>query len=104
MPDHLHLLVAGISEASDFRSFMKAFKQDTGFSYRQRCQEALWQHGYHERILRDDEATAAVVRYILENPIRAGLARRLGEYPFAGSAVYDWPALFSAWEDNGRQT
>ena len=55
-----------------------------------------------DRILRDDEATLAVVRYILENPIRAGLAKELGEWPSAGSHVYTWAQLLSAWDD--RQT
>jgi hypothetical protein len=41
------------------------------------------------------------VRYILENPIRAGLAKKLGEYPFAGSDVYDLPALLTAWDPVG---
>jgi hypothetical protein len=53
---------------------------------------------YHERVLRNDEATEAVVRYVLENPIRARLSKELGEYPFAGSAKYDLDALKTAWE------
>ena len=39
------------------------------------------------------------VRYILENPIRAGLTRELGEYRFAGSEVYDLEGLLTAWEN-----
>jgi putative transposase len=85
MPDHLHVLVAGESDQSNFQEFVKRFKQMSGFRHRREERAVLWQSGYHERILRGDEATDAVVRYILENPIRAGLARALGEYPFAGS-------------------
>jgi putative transposase len=103
MPDHLHLLVAGGSERSDLCSLVKAFKQATGFSHRRCTGDALWQHGYHERILRDDEHTWTVARYILENPIRAGLAVRLGDYPFAGSDEYDWPALLSTWDRQRRR-
>jgi REP element-mobilizing transposase RayT len=98
MPDHAHVLVEANSEGSDFLKFVKRFKQTTGFQYRQETEQALWQPGYHERVLRDDEATETVVRYILENPIRARLAVRLGEYPFAGSAVYDLGELLTAWE------
>lgn len=98
MPDHLHVLLIGESEDADLCACVKRFKQLTGFAYKQLHQNRLWQHGYHERVLRDDEATLAVVRYILENPVRAGLAGRLGEYPFAGSDVYSWPDLLSAWE------
>ena len=48
-----------------------------------------------------DQATDDVIRYILENPIRAGLAAKFGEYPYAGSGVYRMSDLAEAWE---RQT
>lgn len=98
MPDHLHALVEAVSEQSDFPAFVKRFKQITGFTHRRDLGQALWQHGYHERILRNDEASEAVARYILANPIRAGLAREIGEYPFAGSGVYDLSGLRTAWD------
>ena len=101
MPDHLHLLVGANSEDADMRAFVKRFKQLTGFAYKKTHTSPLWQPGYHDRILRDDEATEAAVRYVLGNPIRAGLSRTIGEYPFAGSDVYDLSALLTAWE---RQT
>jgi putative transposase len=98
MPDHLHALVEAVSEQSDFSAFVRRFKQMTGFAYRRDVGLPLWQPGYHERILRNDEASEAVVRYILENPIRAGLAREIGEYRFAASGVYDLIELKTAWD------
>jgi len=98
MPDHLHALVEATSERADFPALVKRFKQMTGFAYRQQTGQPLWQPGYHDRVLRDDEATEAVVRYVLENPVRAGLSKALGEYPFAGSGVYDLNGLLTAWE------
>jgi REP element-mobilizing transposase RayT len=98
MPDHLHVLVEAQSERADFRAFVKRFKQTTGFMFRQERRQSLWQPGYHDRVLRDDEATEAVIRHILENPIRAHMAARLGEYPFAGSGMYDLEELLTAWE------
>jgi putative transposase len=98
MPDHLHALVEARSEQSDFQAFVKRFKQTTGFRHRQLTTHALWQPGFHERVLRNDEASPSVVRYILENPIRAGLAKEIGEYPFAGSGVYDLASLKTAWD------
>ena len=98
MPDHVHLLACAQSEASDLPQFVKHAKQITGFSYRQATGRRLWQLGYHDRILRDDEATLTVAKYILENPIRAGLAKALGEWPLAGSSVYTWPELLTLWE------
>ena len=38
---------------------------------------------------RDDESSQRSVRYVLENPVRAGLVRDPSEYPFIGSSVFD---------------
>jgi putative transposase len=98
MPDHVHLLVYGTTEAADVCAFVIDFKRITGFEYRQRHGRHLWQPGYFDRVLRDDESTEAVARYVLENPIRAGLASRLGEYGLAGSDMYDLSGLLTAWD------
>ena len=98
MPDHAHVLAQAESEPSDFPAFVKRFKHTTGFAYRREAGQPLWQPGYHERVLRNDEITEAVVRYILENPIRAHLSTNLGEYPFAGSGKYDLETLKTAWD------
>jgi REP-associated tyrosine transposase len=98
MPDHVHILVCGVSLQADLPAFMTHFKKITGFNYSQRFKRRLWQPGYHDRILRDDESTEGVARYILENPVRAGLARQIGKYPNAGSDLYDLRALLTAWD------
>jgi putative transposase len=98
MPDHVHVLVYGTSERSELPVFIARYKQLTGFQFRRQVGRGLWQPGYYERILRDNESTTLVARYILGNPVRAGLAKCIGEYPFAGSDVYDVPALASAWD------
>jgi len=98
MPDHVHLLASAQAEASDLTLLMKHAKQITGFNYRQSTGRSLWQPGYYDRILRDDEATLTVAKYILENPVRAGLAKALGEWPLGGSSVYTWSELFALWE------
>ena len=73
MPDHLHVLVVAQSDQADMLSFVKPYKQMTGFAYRRDHDQPLWQPGYHERVLRGDEATEAVVAYILENPADKGV-------------------------------
>jgi REP element-mobilizing transposase RayT len=97
MPDHVHVLLTAERADADLTQFAKQAKQITGFHYRQATNQSLWQPGYHVRILRDEEATLAVARYILENPVRAGLTKALGEWPHAGSGVYTWRELLTAW-------
>ncbi len=47
----------------------------------------MWQRYGFEHVLRGDEPTRIVARYIVGNPIRAGLAERVEDYPFVGSLV-----------------
>ena len=88
MPDHLHLLVTGETADAEFPSFVKLAKQRSGWRYTRNTGHRLWQTGYHERVLRDEEATAEVIRYIIANPVRGGLVVRPCDYPFWGSATY----------------
>src|SRR5437868_4461193 len=99
MPDHVHLLMYGTCAQADLQAFMNHFKKVTGFEYSQRFKRRLWQPGYHDRILRDDESTEATARYILENPVRAGLASQLGAYPYGGSDLYDAEELLTVWDE-----
>ena len=41
----------------------------------------IWQRAFFDHGLRDDEDTAKVARYIVANPLRAGLVTKLGDYP-----------------------
>ena len=96
MPDHLHLLVEGRCVSSDCRRFINRAKQFSGFHYAKAFGHRLWQRYGFERVLRDDEATLSVARYILENPLRAGLVERVEDYPFVGSCVYTLPEILEA--------
>ena len=81
MPDHVHLLVEGLSASSDLKRFAKMAKQRSGGVHRRRSGQRLWQEGYFERVLRDDDDPATIARYIVENPLRAGLE----DYPHVGT-------------------
>ena len=41
----------------------------------------MGQDGYHDHALRQEEDLRAVARYIIANPVRAGLVERIGDYP-----------------------
>jgi putative transposase len=96
MPDHVHLVAEAQSEASDCRQFIKRAKQFSGYYFKQKFGKALWQRYGFEHVLRDDEAALGVARYILENPVRAGLVARVEDYPFVGSTVYPVAEILAA--------
>jgi len=96
MPDHVHFLVQGNSETSDARMLIKLGKQYAGYAYAQKCRHKLWQPWGYERVLRDEEASFTVARYIVENPVRAGLVTAVSDYPFVGSQVYELKDLIAS--------
>jgi REP element-mobilizing transposase RayT len=98
MPDHLHLLIEGTSEDSDLLAFVHVMKQRTAYEYRRSRGATLWQKGYYEHVVRDDEATLDIARYVLANPVRAGLVAEPRDYPFSGSLVFSREQLNELWE------
>ena len=41
----------------------------------------IWQAGYYDHALRIEEDIQTVARYIVANPIRAGLVQKIADYP-----------------------
>lgn len=96
MPDHAHFLVEGLTDQSDFRRFVKRAKRHSGAAYAIRCKKPLWQEGYYERVLRRDTDAREVARYVLWNPVRAGLVSAPTEYPYLGSDVWSVKELLDS--------
>jgi REP-associated tyrosine transposase len=88
MPDHAHLLVEGTAEDSDLRRFAKLAKQRSGAFHKRTTGERLWQDGYFERVLRDDDSGRDCARYIVNNPLRKGLVAMPRDYPHVGSSSW----------------
>ena len=88
MPDHLHAVVEGQVESADLKVFIRRMKQYSGFHFKKNFGQQLWQRYGYEHVIRDDERTENVIRYVLENPIRAGLVQQVHEYPYMGSSHY----------------
>jgi putative transposase len=82
MPDHVHLLAEGVTETADGLRFIARAKQFSGFYYSKQFGKPLWQRYGYEHVLRTDEESLGVAKYILENPVRAGLVRSPQDYEF----------------------
>ena len=88
MPDHVHLFLEGTSEDADLRESVRAWKQRTAYDWKTRTGTRLWQPGFHDRVMREGDDTRQVMRYIVENPVRARLVTTAREYPWSGSSRY----------------
>jgi hypothetical protein len=86
-------VVEGQTQTSDLRRFVKIAKQRVAYVARTHFAVAdIWQDGYYERVVRSYEQIDKLIRYVLENPVKAKLAERAEDYPFSG-ALY-WPEAF----------
>jgi putative transposase len=81
MPDHLHWLFE-LGEEPLPRLVLRvkscsaiAINRLRGGSGR------VWQKGFHDRALRREEDLRAVARYVVANPLRAGMVSAIGDYP-----------------------
>ena len=81
MPDHLHWLVQ-LQEAS-LHNLMRQVKSRSTKAVNDACgsKGQLWQAGFHDRALRKEEDLRATARYVVANPVRAGLVAKVGDYP-----------------------
>jgi REP element-mobilizing transposase RayT len=83
MPDHLHALIQlGNDEALErliqrVKSVLaQAINRERGGFY------PVWAPAFHDRALRAEDDLKAFARYVVANPVRAGLVTRAGDYPF----------------------
>ena len=83
MPDHLHWLIE-LGPAS-LPSAVQRVKSRSAIAINRITGSAgarVWQRGFHDRALRQDDDLIAAARYIVANPLRAGLVDRIGDYPW----------------------
>jgi putative transposase len=76
MPDHLHWLMQ-LGDRVDLSRCMRTVKSMSA----RRIGRPIWQRGFHDHALRSDDDIPAMARYIVRNPVRAGLVTRTGLYP-----------------------
>jgi putative transposase len=82
MPDHLHWLLS-LGDGVTLSCVVGAMKRHSARRINEvmhRSVRTVWQRGFHDHALRQDESVQDVARYVVANPLRAGLVCRLGDY------------------------
>ncbi|MFJ2710352.1 REP-associated tyrosine transposase [Pseudomonas sp. NPDC087346] len=81
MPDHFHWLVE--LQCGSLGDLMQKTKSLSAKAVNKSVghKVSLWQKGFHDRALRREEDLIKMARYIVANPLRAGLVEKLGDYP-----------------------
>jgi len=86
MPDHLHWLVE--LKCGNLSAMVRRVKSLSTRSLNAATHQSggIWQKGFHDRALRREEDLRATARYVIANPLRAGLVERIGDYPLWDAA------------------
>jgi REP element-mobilizing transposase RayT len=82
MPDHLHWLMQ-LKDDSQLSALMRTVKCVSSWQINTVLNRSgrLWQPGYHDHALRKEEDLVTTARYVVANPLRSGLVKRIGDYP-----------------------
>jgi len=83
MPDHLHWLFQ-LSSDNTLSTIMKKLKGRSSKNINNVYPQVnfSWQRGFYDHAIRAEEDLVKVSRYIVANPLRAGLVNNIGCYPF----------------------
>jgi putative transposase len=98
MPDHWHGLVR-LGETDDLSQWIGQLKGASSFQLRSAEPGIgrVWATGFHDHALRREADLLECARYIVLNPVRAGLAARVGDYPFWDAV---WLCDSDGWENH----
>ena len=88
MPNHIHLLIKEGNEdlGQSFRRIGASFVYWYNLKYNRVGH--LFQDRYKSEPVEDDAYLLTVIRYIHQNPVKAGLCREPEEYPYSSFASY----------------
>ena len=82
MPDHVHWMLQ-LRPHGELGSAIGAVKSSSARKINHFLSRSgpVWQDGYHDHALRREENIREAARYIVANPLRAGLVSSLAQYP-----------------------
>lgn len=83
MPDHWHGLIE-LGAMDSLSIIVQKLKSNSARHIRIEHPSitTVWEKGFHDRVLRTEAVVRPAARYIAANPLRAGLATSVGDYPY----------------------
>ena len=104
MPDHIHLFVCGPVDF-ELGRWMGELKQHlqkaiighsaqrlraaspTGRRLQSAIRSPVWQRGFFDHVLRNEETYGEKWNYVRDNPVRAGFVTNADHWPYAGEII-----------------
>jgi REP element-mobilizing transposase RayT len=96
MPNHVHLVFKQLKKNEDYENnlavtgMLKNLKWFTALKSNQALKRSgtFWQEESFDRVIRDQKELEATIKYVLNNPVKAGLVDQW----------QDWPYSFCKWK------
>ncbi len=95
MPNHVHLLITPLTSVSELLRSLKGATAHEANRVLVR-KGPFWQHESYDRLVRDEREFQRIENYIVQNPVKAGLA--------ASSELYQWSSAWAAAQAEARLT
>jgi len=82
MPDHFHGIL--LLKNSDLSKVIKNCKARSAIKINKYLDRKgnVWQSGFYDRLIRREEDRVGIARYIVANPLRARLVKKISDYPY----------------------
>ena len=83
MPDHIHWILQ-LNSSLDLSNLVRNFKNITTYRLNKHSgtHGRIWQSNYYDHKIRNNEDLIGQARYIVANPLRAGLVDNIKKYPY----------------------
>jgi len=86
MPDHLHMILSPGNSGQPLSKFLNIFKGRTTAIFRgKNGPSKIWQRSAYDHVVRAGEELRVIIEYILNNPVRKGIAEKADDYPYSRS-------------------
>lgn len=89
MPNHVHVVIE-VFDGFPLDRVVSSWKSYTAKQANQLLGRTgqFWSIEYFDRMVRDETHLANLIRYLHENPVRAGLVRKPEDWPFSSALVW----------------
>ncbi|RMN39379.1 hypothetical protein ALQ64_03732 [Pseudomonas cannabina] len=81
MPDHIHWLLQLNGQSLSRVVQRVKSKSAIAINRAKCCSGPFWQSGFHDTSIRTEDSLVNYARYVVANPVRAGLVKSVRDYP-----------------------
>jgi REP element-mobilizing transposase RayT len=85
MPNHIHFLATTRTDVSKFMRRLKGYTARQANQLLKRTGQTFWQEESYDHLVRTPAEFRSIEAYILNNPVKAGLARSAEEYRWSSA-------------------